>query len=290
VAVLSRGYKRRTRGYALAGPNTTALDIGDEPMQFHIKYPGISVAVGEERIVAIPQIIHDKPDTQLIILDDALQHRAVRAGYNILLTDYNNLFTRDFFLPSGDLRDQRSSYKRTQVIVVTKCPATLSVEEKEKIIEEIKPVENQHVFFTTIEYQTPYHITTRQEKGLLSNEEAMLICGIANPKSIKQYLSEKTSAYYLHTYSDHHEFSINDIRDIKNWYAKIQSTDKIIITTEKDATRLFKYSKELMHLPFYVLPIKCKFLFKESKQFNELIQKFITGFDGEANTSKENTL
>jgi tetraacyldisaccharide 4'-kinase len=281
VATLSRGYRRRTSGYLLADAHTTALDIGDEPMQFHLKYPGISVAVGEERIVAIAQILDDKPDTQVIIMDDAMQHRSINAGFNILLTDYNNLFTKDFFLPGGDLRDQRASYKRAQIIVVTKCPATLSKEEKESIIAEIKPMENQHIFFTTIEYKTPYHITTGKKKNLLHNEEVMLVCGIANPVSIQQYLLDKTSAYYLHTYKDHHDFSINNIRDIKNWFVKIQSTNKIIITTEKDAARLLKYSKELMYIPIYVLPIECKFLFNEAKQFNTLIQNFVSNFNSE---------
>jgi len=125
IATLSRGYKRRTKGYSLANQNTTALDIGDEPMQFHTKFPDIPVAVGEERIVAIPLLLHDKPDTQVILLDDAFQHRAIKAGLNILLTDYTNLFTRDFYLPTGDLRDLRSSCKRADIIVVTKCKPDL---------------------------------------------------------------------------------------------------------------------------------------------------------------------
>src|SRR5689334_200851 len=125
VATLSRGYKRKTKGYALATDQTTAIDIGDEPMQFHLKFGDVPVAVGEQRLEAIPQLLHDRPETQVVILDDAFQHRAIQAGFNILLTDYGNLFTRDFFLPTGDLRDTRSSYKRAQVIVVTKCKPDL---------------------------------------------------------------------------------------------------------------------------------------------------------------------
>ena len=128
VATLSRGYKRKTRGYVLANEYTTAIDIGDEPMQFHQKFPDVPIAVGEERIVAIAQLMHDRPDTEVIVLDDAFQHRAIKAGLNILLTEYANLFTRDFFLPTGDLRDLRSSYKRAQIIVVTKCRPDLSEE------------------------------------------------------------------------------------------------------------------------------------------------------------------
>src|SRR5690606_3053007 len=129
VAVLSRGYKRKTKGYALAQENTTALEIGDEPMLFHIKFPDVAIAVGEERIVAIPQLLHDRPKTGAIILDDAFQHRWVKAGFNILLSDYNNLFTRDWFLPTGDLRDEKRSYRRADVIIVSKCPPTLPEQE-----------------------------------------------------------------------------------------------------------------------------------------------------------------
>ena len=126
IATLSRGYKRKTKGYALANKESTALEIGDEPMQFHIKFPDVPVAVGEERLDAIPQLLHDRPGTEAIILDDAFQHRAIKAGLNILLTDYNNLFTRDFYLPTGDLRDLKSEYKRAEIIVVTKCKPDLT--------------------------------------------------------------------------------------------------------------------------------------------------------------------
>ena len=168
IAVLSRGYKRKTRGYALAGAATTALDIGDEPMQFHGKFPDIAVAVGEERIVAIPQLLHDRPETRAIILDDAFQHRTVRAGLNVLLTDYSNLFTRDWWLPSGDLRDAPNSCRRADIIVVTKCPEDLTEESRRAIAVEIGPLAHQQLFFSSIRYGTPYHITrgiaARQDK------------------------------------------------------------------------------------------------------------------------------
>src|SRR4030095_6849080 len=133
VATLSRGYKRKTKGYALANENSSALEVGDEPMQFKLKFPAVPVAVGEERLDAISQLLHDRPETQCIILDDAFQHRAIIAGLNILLTDQKNLFTRDFYLPTGDLRDLKSSYKRAEIIVVTKCDPAVIVDEKNEI-------------------------------------------------------------------------------------------------------------------------------------------------------------
>src|SRR5829696_3032973 len=161
VATLSRGYKRKTKGYALANENTTAIEIGDEPLQFYKKFPEVPIAIGEERIVAIPQLLHDHPQTEVVILDDAFQHRTIKAGFNIILTDYGNLFTRDFFLPTGDLRDAKSSYKRAEIIVVTKCRPDLSREEKEALIKEIAPAERQKIFFATISYGVPYHISNR---------------------------------------------------------------------------------------------------------------------------------
>lgn len=278
VAVLSRGYKRKTKGYALANDNTTAIDIGDEPMQFHTKFPDVPIAVGEERIVAIPQLLHDKPDTQAVILDDAFQHRAINAGLNILLTDFNNLFTRDFYLPTGDLRDERRSYKRADIIVVTKCKCDLSVEERNEIIKEIDPLLHQSVFFTTIAYGTPHHITSAEPTAFDDETEVLLVTGIANPKPLKTLLEEHSQTYYMMHYGDHHIFSLDDWKDIKKRFNNIEAGKKIILTTEKDAMRLLKYENELAGLPFYVLPIEHQFLFDEGQHFVNLVIKFIDTF------------
>ncbi|HEX6332889.1 MAG TPA: tetraacyldisaccharide 4'-kinase, partial [Flavisolibacter sp.] len=197
VATLSRGYKRKTRGYILAGPGTTANEIGDEPMQFYRKFPDVPVAVGEERLVAIPQLLHDRPDTQAIILDDAFQHRAIRAGLNILLTDYSNLFTRDFFLPTGDLRDARSSYRRADFVIVTKCPAALTEQERQSLVQEIKPLPHQKMYFTTILYGTPYHLTRKEFYFMDEQTEVLLVTGIANPRPLKNYLEDRIGTYYM---------------------------------------------------------------------------------------------
>ena len=265
LAVLSRGYKRKTRGYALASAATTALDIGDEPMQFYKKFPDVAIAVGEERIVAIPQLLHDRPETEVVILDDAFQHRYVNAGLNILLTDYNNLFTRDWFLPTGDLRDLKSSYKRAHVIVVTKCPPGLTLNERDAIASEIAPLPHQQLFFTVIEYGEPYHIITRQPCNIGEETEVLLTTGIANPRPLKKYLQETCSIYYEMSYSDHHVFSIDDWKDIARRFDSLTAEKKIILTTEKDAVRLIKFSHSLADYPFYVLPIRVSFLFEEEQ-------------------------
>ncbi|MBX2922101.1 MAG: tetraacyldisaccharide 4'-kinase [Chitinophagaceae bacterium] len=283
VATLSRGYKRKTKGYAIAGKKATAIDIGDEPMQFHVKFPDVYVAVGEERVIAIPQLLYDKPDTDVIILDDAMQHRAVTAGLTILLTDCSRLFTRDIFLPTGNLRDERRSYKRSDIIVVTKCNDQLSTEEKQKIIREIKPLEGQHVFFTGIRYAQPYHIISRLSKRLSEDLSVLLVCAIANPTPLKTYIRQKTGHYEALYYKDHYIFTIDDLKEIIRRFKNLEGENKIILITEKDAVRLVKFSGELHDLPVYVLPMEIYFLFNESQQFNQQVEMFIQEFKGNLN-------
>ena len=278
IAILSRGYKRKTRGFALADDHTTALDIGDEPMQFHSKFPDVTVAVGEERMVAIPQLLHERPRTQTIILDDAFQHRAVKAGLNVLLTDYNNLFTRDWWLPSGDLRDAPGSYKRADIIVVTKCRDDMSEEERREITIEIDPLAHQQVFFSAIQYGQPYHITQRNTTAIDDSVEVLLVTGIANPAPLKRWLDEHSRTYYELEYGDHHIFSIDDLHTITRRFDSIPARKKVILTTEKDAVRLIKFHQELEAWPFYVLPIEPRFLFGEASRFTKLIVTFITHF------------
>lgn len=278
VATLSRGYKRKTKGYTLANNQTTALEIGDEPMQFHLKFPDVPVAVGEERLVAIPELLQDRPSTEVIILDDAFQHRSVKAGLNILLTEYSNLFTRDFYLPTGDLRDLKSGYKRANIIVVTKCKADIDANEKRRIIKELKPLSHQQVYFTAIEYGTIRHLTNDSLFNWKADTEILLVTGIANPKPLKKMVEEKTPSYHLLQYADHHIFTIDDLAEIKKRFKKIETTNKIILTTEKDAVRLIKFKKEVADWPVYVVPIKHRFLFTEGEKFDTQITDFINQF------------
>lgn len=278
IGILSRGYKRRTKGYALANEYTTALEIGDEPMQFHLKFPSIPVAVGEERIYAIPQLLGDRPELEAIILDDAFQHRAIQAGLNILLTEYGNLFTRDFYLPTGDLRDLKSSYKRAEIIIVTKCEPGMTEADRHQIREEIKPLPAQQVFFTSIQYGQPYHMIDGSGIGINESTEVLLVTGIANPRPLKKLLEVHSGTYYLMQYADHHIFTIVDLKDIIKRFEKITAANKIVLTTEKDAVRLIKFQGEIAGLPIYVMPIRHHFLFGEEDNFNEAITGFIRNF------------
>ena len=278
TATLSRGYKRKTKGYVLANENTTSLEIGDEPRLFQIKFPNVAVAVGEERLYAVPQILHDRPNTQVIVLDDAFQHRSIRAGLNILLTDYGNLYTRDFYLPTGDLRDLRSSSKRADIIVVTKCPFDITIDDKENIKQELNMLPHQHLFFSCIEYGRPYHLVNNREINVAKDMEILLVTGIANPEPLKKLLNETVKSYESINFNDHHIFSIDDLNEIKKRFGKIDSHNKIILTTEKDAIRLVKFKEELREIPLFVIPIQHKILFEEGPAFNSMVVNFIRNF------------
>ncbi len=278
IATLSRGYKRKTKGFAIANEFTSAIEIGDEPMQFHQKFPSITVVVGEERILAIPQLLQLKPATQAIILDDGFQHRMVKAGLNILLTEYKNLYTRDLMMPAGDLRDIKLSSKRADIIVVTKCKSDLSEIEKIALIKELHPLSHQQIFFTDIIYGEAYHLFNKNTFTIDQTTDVLLLCGIANPKPLKDYLTQSTASYEMIRYPDHHIFSSDDLSDIKNHFELLKSANKIIVTTEKDAVRLEKFGTELAEYPLYVLPIEHHFLFEESSSFNTQIVQFIESF------------
>lgn len=279
LAILSRGYRRKTKGYILAAPGTTANELGDEPFMIYSKHPDVPVAVGEERVSAIPMLLHDHPQTRAIILDDAFQHREIAAGLNILLTDYSNLYTRDFFLPTGDLRDSRGSAKRAQIVIVTKCPPGLDAAGKEQVRQSLSLEKEQELYFTAIGYHTPYHIITGEKKPLSSEMEALLVTGIARPQAVKNYLAAELHSYNCLTYRDHHIFDIDDLRQIKKEFAAFTTKEAIILTTEKDAVRLVKFGRELDELPLYVLPIEIKVLFGEEQKLVTQVTSFINSFE-----------
>jgi tetraacyldisaccharide 4'-kinase len=279
LAVISRGYKRKTKGYLLAGAQTTALEIGDEPMLFKQKFPDLAVAVGESRVEAIPQLLQDRPDTSLILLDDAFQHRAIRPGYSILLTDYNNLFTRDFLLPTGDLRDLRSSYRRADMLIVTKCPPELTESEANKIRKEIHPLPHQQVLFAALSYDDLYLLKNPDlKKPLLTEAGVLLVTGIANPTPLKQKLQEQKNGYEYLSFSDHHIFNIDDLTLIRQRYSKLTETNKLILTTEKDAVRLLKFRQELDDLPIYVIPVRHQLLFGGDAILAEVLDNYLSRF------------
>ncbi|HVI44941.1 MAG TPA: tetraacyldisaccharide 4'-kinase [Chitinophaga sp.] len=277
IATLSRGYNRRTKGYILADENSTAADIGDEPMQFHDKFPDISVCVGEERMLAIPQLLGDEPATQVVLLDDAFQHRSIKPGMNILITDYNRLFTRDHVVPFGRLREGRKGYERANCIIVSKCPPDMSVAEKQALQKEINPLPHQRLFFTTLQYGTLYDMASLQPVTVSHEASVLLACGIARPAPLLQTLQNRFSQVFLLPFPDHYYYSEKDIEKIKKERNDMPGTEKIVITTEKDAVRLHLLRKTLaaQNLQIAVMPVEISFLFDEAELFNNFIFDYV---------------
>lgn len=281
VATLSRGYKRKTRGFRAVHPRMTAEQVGDEPLQFKRKYPDVGVYVAEDRAFAIPQIISGHPETQVILMDDAYQHRAVEPGLNILLTDHSQLFTRDWLLPSGRLREWRSGYRRADVIIVTKCPPELDRAAAQRLREEISPLPHQQLFFTTYDYGTPYYIfDPRYRVQLDASWDAVVVSAIANTDYLLQYIDEKVDGMRPLSFPDHHFFTPHDLGTINRVFAEYDSQRKLILTTEKDATRLEAHRAFIQEkrLPLFALPVRVRFLFDEGPAFDQLTREYLLNF------------
>jgi tetraacyldisaccharide 4'-kinase len=281
IATLSRGYSRKTRGFLEVERNNNAERVGDEPLQFKRKYPDIGVYVAEDRAFAIPQIVMKKSDTQMVLLDDAFQHRSVKPGVNILLTEYSNRFTKDFLLPAGRLREWRESYERADVIIISKCPQTISQEEKEAIRAEINPLPHQQLFFSYYAYQAPYYqFNPRYRLQLDEKLDVLLICAIAKTDYLIDYLQSQVGSVQSLEFADHHYFNKEDISNLHRSFKKIDTNRKVIITTEKDAMRLELHRDFLIkeRLPIFVLPTEVQFHFGEGPQFDEIIRQYLLNF------------
>ncbi len=276
VATMSRGYKRKTRGFMLAGNQTTAREIGDEPMQFFVKFPETIVSVCEDRMTGIPELLSRRPDAEIVLLDDAFQHRSVRPGLNLLITDYSRPFYKDFILPFGSLREGRNAYRRADIIIVSKCPFLMPETEQKSIIERIAPLSHQEVFFSGIEYGLLSDFFTGAGVHLPAQQDILLICGIARPEPVVKYLQESGHSVHLLSYPDHHYFSDHNLEEINTAFNNLSGQNKIIVTTEKDAARLALNKKLLSawNIPIYILPIQVVFL-NNKNRFEELVMQYI---------------
>lgn len=255
VAILSRGYRRKTRGFVLADDSATAMTLGDEPYQYHRKFPRATVAVCESRQEGIERLL-ENPHFKYIILDDAFQHRKVQAGTNLLLTSYDKLYTQDFLLPVGSLRDIRSRARKAQIIIVTKCPE-LTQAEQEKIIQQLKPLSSQKVYFTSIAYSD--RVYSHEDSQALKDFIATpftLVTGIANPTPLVDFLEKQGASFEHLAYSDHHHFSNRELELLRQ--------KGCILTTEKDYVRLEGALPTL-----YYLPIETQFLNDQRLIFND---------------------
>ena len=279
VATLSRGYRRRTRGFILANENTTAHDIGDEPFQYHAKFPSLTVCVAEERMTAIPQLLQRKPNLNIILLDDAFQHRSVKPGLNILLCDYNRMYTRDYIMPFGLLRESRRSAARANIIVVSKCPSNLSETERDALVREIAPLPHQPVFFSTMAYTRCYPLGAVTVADV-PEPSVLLVTGIAQPESLLALAKSRYGFVHHLAYKDHHYFTRDDVDEMKAAFDHLPGQHKLVLTTEKDAARLqlIRELLEPLQWPIYVQAIGVEMLFNQQAAFNEHIAQFLAPY------------
>ncbi len=283
VATLSRGYGRKTSGFLLvADPSTTSM-IGDEPMQYHSKFKDIIVSVGEDRVAAIQHLVHLESKPEAILLDDAFQHRAVKAGINILLIEYDQVMNVDYPLPAGNLREWKSGMKRADIIIISKSPTILVPIERKRIIEHLEPAVHQQVYFTYYKYGDFIRVNGKQGMMLMSSSyylekrfTIVLVTGIANPSGLYEYLRRHTDKIEKITFPDHHEYTLRDINKIRETFDNIANSSKIIVTTEKDAMRLRNPELEeaIKQLPFFYLPIEVMF-HNDNPKFDQTITDYV---------------
>ncbi|CAN5187858.1 tetraacyldisaccharide 4'-kinase [soil metagenome] len=279
VATLSRGYMRKTKGYFAATSKTTPEQVGDEPQLIKWKYPQVGVSVGEDRVMAVPQLLADWPATEVLLLDDAFQHRAIDPGLNILLTDYNNLYTRDELIPAGSLREPIGGAERAQFIVVTKCPPSITPLQKEAIRKELKPLPSQKLFFSYLQYGPAYYLLNPEQKLSQGPDmEIIMLAGIANPQPLEEYLTPRFKKVHALEYPDHHAYTANDAEAIVTGFNNLESTQKAIITTEKDAVRLHTYRQWFIErkIPIFVQPMQVEFFAEDKALFDREILNYLS--------------
>ncbi len=279
IGVISRGYRRETKGFIEATNSSSAVEIGDEPKQYINKFSDIHVAVDENRCHGIQQLKSLYPTVKAVLLDDAYQHRYVKPGLSILLTDYHSLYPKDYLLPAGRLREPVSGADRADVVIVTKTDPVFSPLEKRAVLEQIKLKPNQQIFFSFITYGLPVPLF----KGLpvlrfSQINTVVLFSGIANPYPLEQYLKKLCSELIPIHFADHHQFTEKDVLSIKTKYEEQFTRKKVLLTTEKDAMRLIdpSLSSVLKGMPVYYIPIEVAFHFGEREKFDRIVLDYVT--------------
>jgi tetraacyldisaccharide 4'-kinase len=285
VAMLSRGYKRKTKGFVLANNNSCCSDIGDEPYQIHHKFPDITVAVDKKRTRGIEKLTGGEAgkDIDAIILDDAFQHRYVKPGINILLVDYHRLIIYDELLPSGRLREPVKSKDRADIVIVTKCPEDLKPMEFRVLTKAMNLYAYQQLYFSTHAYERLQPLFPKQAAAIgdgsldtLKDTNVLLLTGIASPEQVQNDLQSRTASLQLLAFGDHHDFKAKDISRINEAFSAL-SSPRLIITTEKDASRLKEVDglSDEVKKHLFALPIRIKFLLDQEEQFNQSIIGYV---------------
>lgn len=280
VAVLSRGYGRVTKKFLFADSLSSSLTIGDEPFLYYKKYPSIAVSVCENRVHGIRTILEKLPEIEVVLLDDAYQHLLVKAGLNILLTDYYHLYADDYVFPSGNLRESTQAAKEADIIVVTKSPLIISPLEERIILDKIKPLPHQQLIFSYIRYCKLEPLTTLAKMQIEDPKSIVVVTGIHNSYPLIAYLREKYKDIQTYTCKDHHKYTASDINEIKRLLSRSISPHKAVITTEKDAVRFLEpHIKELVYdMPVYYMPIAVDVHSKYKCDFDKKILDYVESY------------
>jgi len=283
VATLSRGYKRKTNGFRVAGSSSTVNDIGDEPLQILRNHPDVLVTVDTNRVSGVKRILLEHPDTDVIILDDAFQHRRITPGFSILLSDFNRPIISDYMLPYGNLREDKSNMRRADIILVTKSPEDLSAIQRRLIVKELDKADYQNLYFTSLKYKSPVPVFGIQKEGTqpeisdFEDSGIVLVTGIANPLPLKEYLSKSYTDIIHLAFPDHHNYNETDLFNISAAYNNLKSKNRFLITTEKDSVRFREFTNiaEPIRSAFYYIPIGISFLNEDKDEFDNLIIDYV---------------
>ncbi len=279
VAVLSRGYGRTSIGFIEVFVNHSAQFAGDEPLQIKQKFEKANVFVCEDRVEGINTILKKHPLTDVVILDDAFQHRRVKAGLNIVITAYGNLFNNDMMLPAGNLREPASAIKRAQVVIVSKCPDDLTTIKKSQIRTELELNHQQPLFFSYLRYNDLCHLFSGEKISLSSLKQTniLLLTGIASSKLLIKFLKTRSSSVQEIKFADHHHFTNENLQSVTQKFDTIASPEKIIVCTEKDAVKLRdeKINNPIKKFPVYILPVKAEFENIEEHKFKSIIDNYV---------------
>lgn len=282
TAVLSRGYGRRTRGFRLVATDDAAADVGDEPLQMKRHFPAVTVAVDADRCEGIDNLLDRGAEApQVIVLDDVYQHRHVRPGLNILLTDYSRLYVDDCLLPAGRLREPAAASHRADVVIVTKCPPGLTAESRADVERRLGLASKQRLFFSTLGYMPPSPLDegSRPSGSIsLDGRHVLLVAGIARPQPLIDELQRRGAAVTPLLFADHHAFTPRDVRRITAAYDRLPRESRLIVTTEKDAARLSPRVMPDAHLraATWVQPVGIRFVDGKERQFNQLIIDYVS--------------
>lgn len=283
IAVLSRGYKRKTRNFILADMEAMSNDIGDEPRQLKQKFPDVHIAVDRKRVHGILNLLNNIKNLKAILLDDAYQHRYVNPGLSILLVDYTRPIYSDYLLPFGNLRESKYEIRRADIVIITKTPIILKPIEKKILMKELKILPYQFLYFTNYEYKNPEPVFKDNKKRISYNEikntrsSILLVTGIAQPAPLLKFLRSYSKTIEEMKFPDHHSYTAKDLVKIKSEFTRLKGKEKYIFTTEKDTIRFreMQIQDNELELSMYYVPVEVKFLYSGAKKFNNDIINYV---------------